>query len=50
MKLSLEALKSKATQVASEELMKSINGGLENGCHIKNKIRQEGHIQEVIIR
>lgn len=50
MKLSLDALKNKAKEVASTELMNSINGGTEAGCHIKNKIRQAGHIQEVIIR
>lgn len=34
MKLSLEALKERAEAIASEELMESINGGLENKCHM----------------
>jgi hypothetical protein len=32
-KLSLDALKNKAEGVASEELLNTISGGLENGCH-----------------
>jgi hypothetical protein len=32
-KLNLDALKDRAEEVATVELMNSINGGLENGCH-----------------
>jgi hypothetical protein len=32
-KLSLDALKNRAEAIASEELMSSISGGTENGCH-----------------
>lgn len=33
MKLSLDALKERAEGVASEELLQSISGGLEEACH-----------------
>jgi hypothetical protein len=36
MKLSLDALKERAEGVASEELLKSISGGLEEACHDKD--------------
>lgn len=39
MKLSLEALKERAEAIASEELMKSISGGLENACHQSGRVR-----------
>ena len=32
-KLSLNALKERANQIASEELLLSISGGTENACH-----------------
>lgn len=32
-KLSFEALKERAEAIVSEELLASINGGLENACH-----------------
>lgn len=32
-KLSLEALKTRAEAVASDELLNTISGGLENACH-----------------
>lgn len=34
-KMSLEALKEKAGQVASKELMNEISGGLQSACHPK---------------
>ncbi len=34
-KLSLEALKERASKIANEELLAKINGGLENACHDK---------------
>ncbi len=51
MKLSLDALKEKAKTVVSEELMSSISGG-DGGCHcvIMNTIRENGHIQRVVIK
>jgi hypothetical protein len=33
MKLSLEALKERAEAVASQELLDSISGGIEEACH-----------------
>ncbi|MGX1024682.1 hypothetical protein [Flavobacterium sp. CS20] len=32
-KLSLDALAQRADQIASEDLLNSINGGTENDCH-----------------
>ena len=32
-KLSLDALKERAESVASEDLLKSISGGIQNACH-----------------
>ncbi len=39
MKLSLEALKERAEAVASEELLETISGGLENACHDSRTVR-----------
>jgi hypothetical protein len=36
MKLSLDALKERAEAVASEELLGTISGGLEDACHDKS--------------
>ena len=36
MKLTLDALKERADAVASEELLSTISGGLENACHDDN--------------
>lgn len=33
MKLSLDALKERAEAIASEELLSTISGGLEEACH-----------------
>jgi hypothetical protein len=33
MKLSLEALKERADGIASQELLETISGGLEESCH-----------------
>jgi hypothetical protein len=33
-KLSLNALKERAEVIASAELLSTINGGLENSCHV----------------
>lgn len=38
MKLSLEALKERAEATASNELLETISGGLENACHDKREI------------
>lgn len=35
-KLSFDALSQRAEQIASEELLNSINGGTENDCHDSN--------------
>jgi hypothetical protein len=35
MKLSLEALKERAEAVASEELLNTISGGIQDSCHVK---------------
>ena len=32
-KLSLDALKQRADSVATEDLLKSISGGIQNACH-----------------
>ena len=34
-KLSLDALKERAEEIANEELLAKINGGVENACHDK---------------
>ncbi|NDP22759.1 MAG: hypothetical protein GZ091_17025 [Paludibacter sp.] len=34
MKLSLDALKERAEAIASEELLETISGGLEEACHV----------------
>ncbi len=34
-KLTLDALKKRANEIASEELLATISGGLENACHDK---------------
>jgi hypothetical protein len=34
MKLSLDVLRERAEAVASEELLKSINGGMQEDCHL----------------
>lgn len=36
MKLSLDALKERAEAVASEELLNTISGGMEDACHDSN--------------
>lgn len=41
-KLSLEALKNRAEAVASDELLNTISGGLENACHDGRSIGQFG--------
>jgi hypothetical protein len=33
-KLNLDALKERAEAIASEELLGTISGGLENSCHV----------------
>jgi hypothetical protein len=33
MKLSLEALKERAEAIASEELLETISGGIQDSCH-----------------
>lgn len=35
MKLSLEALKERSEEVATEELMSEISGGIQDDCHPK---------------
>ena len=44
-KLTLDALKERASEIASDQLMNSISGGLENACHDTYEVpdeREEG--------
>ncbi len=46
MKLSLDALKQKAGTTVSNELLGSISGGTEAGCHILPYIGPHGPVME----
>ncbi|NDP22758.1 MAG: hypothetical protein GZ091_17020 [Paludibacter sp.] len=43
-KLNLEALKERAESMVSEELLSTINGGLENGCHVTVEQKSVGTV------
>ncbi|CAA9203011.1 hypothetical protein [Flavobacterium collinsii] len=44
MKLSFEALKQRAELVTSEEVMNSISGGAEAGCHLTGILEVDSKI------
>jgi hypothetical protein len=41
-KLNLDALQNKAELRASDDLLKSISGGLESGCHVIATVPSQG--------
>lgn len=44
MKLSFEALQKRAESVTSEEIMNSISGGAESGCHLTGVLEVDSKI------
>ncbi|MCG2610561.1 hypothetical protein LZZ90_03455 [Flavobacterium sp. SM15] len=48
-KLNLDALKLRAEAVASEDLLATISGGLQNACH-DDVIYDGGTLPEVVIK
>jgi hypothetical protein len=43
-KMSLDALREKAGSLASNELLNTISGGLENGCHVTTQQNPDGTV------